>query len=302
MLHRARFRVMGTTAEVLLHSHDDDTSYAERRLRELESRWTRFRDDSELSLVNAAGGAPCVVSDDTAVLVEHLSRAWRETGGVFDPTMPDTLSDLGYARSWPDTDTSVASTRNRAARGCRGIEVDRSARIVRLPAGLHLDPGGLGKGLAADLVSTELLDRGALGALVNVGGDLRAVGRPPEGDAWSVDVEHPTRPDRPVARVALAYGGVATTSRCRHRWRASGMDLHHVLDPVDGRPADRPWATVTVVAATGWWAEALAKRAFVVGDLDRPDAAALFVDEDGRTRVAGRDAATWFAPVEGVAA
>ena len=174
--------------------------------------------------------------------------------------------------------------------------------MIRLPARTHLDPGGLGKGLAADVVVEELLADGARGALVNVGGDLRVAGEPPDSDEWRIRVEHPTDREHTVAMVALLGGGIATTSRVHKQWSIGDRVVHHVLDPSTGQPAERPWAAVTVVAGTGWRSEALSKLAFLDGALDDHNAAALFVDEDGVARAIGQDADRCFRLPEGAAA
>ena len=93
---------MGTSAHVLVVGGRTGASeQAEERLRDLERRWSRFLPESELSLLNAAGGAPCIVSTDTIRLVETLQHAWRLTDGRFDPTVHDAMVELGYESSWP---------------------------------------------------------------------------------------------------------------------------------------------------------------------------------------------------------
>jgi thiamine biosynthesis lipoprotein len=139
----------------------------------------------------------------------------------------------------------------------------------------------------------ELLAAGADGALLSVGGDLRAAGTPPEPGGWVVDVADPHDEARAVARVVVADGGVATSGTDVRRWRTRAGDaVHHVLDPATGRPAGagRPIDVVaaTVVAGTGAWADALAKAALVdwAGSaplLDAVGAGACVVTADGRT-------------------
>ncbi|MGZ4797546.1 MAG: FAD:protein FMN transferase, partial [Acidimicrobiia bacterium] len=136
--------------------------------------------------------------------------------------------------------------------------------IVTLPAGAGFDPGGIGKGLAADLVAEELIGLGAAGVCVNVGGDLRVAGvSPGPGDAWLVAVrDAPT--DAPVAHVAIATGAVATTSRSRRTWTTTdGVLRHHVVDPATGTSARTPVVHATAIASAAWQAEVLSKVAFL---------------------------------------
>jgi thiamine biosynthesis lipoprotein len=142
--------------------------------------------------------------------------------------------------------------------------VDRVAGTVTLPRGVGFDPGGIGKGLAADLVVTELLDSGADGACVNVGGDLRVEGRAPGAAGWVVDLEHPLT-GRSMGAVRLRTGAVASTWRTRRTWGPPPSPRHHLVDPATGAPARSGLAGVTVLAGRAWWAEVLAKAAFVDG-------------------------------------
>jgi thiamine biosynthesis lipoprotein len=181
--------------------------------------------------------------------------------------------------------------------GCGGIRLDPDSRTVHLPEGVAIDPGGIGKGLAADLVVAELIDDGARGVLVNVGGDLAVAGEPPGGTGWSVAVEDPHDPQAVLAVPRLAAGGVATTTPVHRRWRPDTGPGLHVIDPRTGRPVDGDVAAVTVVAGQGWMAEAFAKAVTVAGaeaGLDRVDTAgldALVVTAGGSLRLSARWAA-----------
>jgi thiamine biosynthesis lipoprotein len=154
-----------------------------------------------------------------------------------------------------------------------------------LPPGVRFDPGGIGKGLAADMVAEWLVGAGALGALVNLGGDLRAAGDPPDAGGWAISLPDPVRPGRELARFALPHGAVATSSRLRRRWCTAAGPAHHLLDPATGRPATGGTVAVSVVADRAWRAEALATALFLMGPggLDRcPDAPAIVLTADGR--------------------
>lgn len=279
---------MGTVAHVVVVGGDEARliDRARRRLDDLERRWSRFLPGSEVSRLNRRPGRPVVVSPDTFTLVARSVDAWHATGGRFDPTILPAMLAAGYDRDY----ASVAAVAGplgvpQPAPGCGGIRLDAAVQAVWLPAGVFVDPGGIGKGLAADLVSREIVEAGAAGALVNVGGDLRVRGTPPAGDEWTVTVEDPADRDRELARFGLASGAVATSSRLRRRWRAGDIDLHHLIDPTTGSAARTDVATVTVVAADAWWAEALATALCVspapaaLGG--RHDASVLVVRADG---------------------
>jgi len=278
---------MGSDAEVIVVGDPSLVERAVARIHELEARWSRFLGDSEVSRLNRSAGERVTVSSDTVLLVRRAVEAWRLSGGSVDPTVLGDLLRAGYHRSFGDLRASGAPRPlSRLVRGVESIEIDGST--VRLPAGVGFDPGGIGKGLAADLVLGALLDAGAEGACVNLGGDLRVAGRPPDGHAWTVAVEHPGR-TKPLVRVGLHDGAVATSTTLLRRWGGGpGAHRHHLIDPATGQPSSSDLELVTVVAGTAWRAEVLAKAVLLRGSahpfdiLGGSGAEAVAVADDGR--------------------
>lgn len=249
-------------------------------LERLERRWSRFLPDSEVSRLNAHAGQPVVVHHSTLLLVERAVEAWHLTGGAFDPTVLGDVLRAGYDSSLVGS-LGGPSPAERApgcsdlAPACSDIAVDRGGSIVRLPPGSGFDPGGIGKGLAADLVVAAAIDEGAAGVCVNVGGDLRVAGQAPAGGSWTVAIEHPTRPV-PIALLDVAAGAVATSTTLLRRWTVDGHSRHHLIDPRTGSPSETDVDVMTVVAGEAWRAEVLAtagllrgsRRAFDLFDSD----------------------------------
>jgi thiamine biosynthesis lipoprotein len=173
------------------------------------------------------------------------------------------------------------------APGCGGIYVDSARSTVTIPDGVRFDPGGIGKGLAADLITMALLDAGASGACVNLGGDMRVAGQAPTTAGWSVGLDDPYDMQQELARTVVADTGLATTSRTYRTWERAGRQVHHVIDPSSGTSAWTGLTSVTVTAATAWWAEVVAKAAFVAGLVEgaaliaRTGASGLLVDDGG---------------------
>ena len=290
----ARFRAMGSQCRVLVVGGDaDDLAWAEAQVRELEAAWTRFDDASELSRINAQAGRAVPASQAMLMLARRAVRAERLTAGRFDPLLGAEIVALGYDRDHlsltpPGAPVATVALTPRVRPTAQGLRVDERAGSILVPAGRALDPGGIGKGLAADMVSAGLMRRGVDGALVNLGGDIRCRGRGPSGE-WRLGIEHPDGPERPaVAEVTLRQGGLCTSGTNRRRWvRADGTEVHHLLDPATGLPTDAPVAQVSVIAPQAWRAEALAKAVVLAGPDDaapllaRHRAAAVAVTADG---------------------
>jgi thiamine biosynthesis lipoprotein len=261
-----RFHAMGTDVEVtLVGGAPILLTIARGRIRDLERRWSRFVPTSDVSRLNGAGSVATHVAPETVTLLTTARDAALMTDGRFDPFLLDAVEAIGYRETFAAIGrpgATPAPARHHA--GAAGVEIDPDRRTVTLPPGARFDPGGIGKGLAADIVAGELMEFGAAGVCVNIGGDLRVTGAAPEaGDAWLIAVRD-APDDEPVAHLAVADGGVATTSRSRRRWTtADGIERHHVIDPTTGRSAHTPVLHATAVAADAWRAEVLSTVAFL---------------------------------------
>jgi len=303
----ARFRAMGSDVHVIVVGGRVTLLEAARELiEELELRWSRFKPSSEISRLNAHRAEPVRVSPPTLALVQRALEGAHITGGRYDPTVLDAVLQAGYDRSFellanPATATATgagpapgpdgggrlpgAPPRHRH-RAWRAIAVDPEASTVTLPGGVGFDPGGIGKGYAADLLVAELRRQGAAGVCANLGGDLRVEGEPSAGRSWRVAIEHPLW-RTPVATVGLRSGAVATSSRTRRAWGPPHDRRHHLIDPATGLPARSGVATASVVAAEAWQAEVLAKALFIggLGDgfalLDQTGTEGLLIDDHG---------------------
>lgn len=283
---------MGSDGHLIVVGDPQLLMVARERLEDFEARWSRFRSSSELCALNAAAGSWVRLSPPTLALVSLAVRAWEVTGGLFDPTVLPALESVGYLRSFgasqPD---SPAEPIPMTVPGCAGIEFRRD--MVRLPRGVRIDLGGIGKGYAADLIVTELVAAGAEGVSANLGGDLRVSGTAPGAQPWVVAVADESAPESDLVHVALAEGAVATSTRLRRRWQQHGQDRHHLIDPRTGTSTHNEVDSVTVIAGEAYWAEVLAKAALIAGAadgtavLEKWGVAGLVVAEDGTRHRAG---------------
>lgn len=294
---------MGTTVRAWVAGPDAEEALdaAEARVAELEARWSRFRDGSDVSRLNAAGGRAVAVHPETIELVDAACRWWAATEGRFDPTVLAALEAAGYDRDRATGHGPIGT--GAPAPGCAEIELDRRAGMVRLPPQVRIDLGGIGKGWTADLLAQQLQHH--RGGLVDLGGDLRAWGRPPQGEGWPIAVDD-LRDGSQLAVLGLTEGAVATSSTLRRRWSDGARHAHHLIDPRTGQPTSGEVVSVTVVAGRAAPAEVLAKAALVTGSvaeacdvLARHDVDALVVPSAGPPALVGDVAALcWVPPME----
>jgi thiamine biosynthesis lipoprotein len=219
--------------------------------------------DSDVGRLNRDRSDPQPVHPDTITMIERSIELWRITGGLADPLVLDAVVDAGYDRPFAELEPGRAAARRPwQPTACTDIVIHGGR--VHLPAGAGFDPGGIGKGLAADIVVGELIGAGAAGACVNLGGDLRVGGRPTDGGGWRIDVEEPVA-DAPIVTLSISDGAVATSSTTKRTWTVGGERRHHLIDPTTGRPSETDLVQASVVAGNAWVAEGLAKAILLRG-------------------------------------
>jgi len=211
----------------------------------IEAKYSRYREDSVLSQINASAGAAqgVTVDEETAALLDYAAAAWEQSGGLFDATSGVLRRAWDFRAGRMPADGEL-----QALLSCVGwgkLRWDRPQ--LRLPAGMELDFGGFGKEYAVDRVAALLQALGLRHGLVELGGDLRAVGPHPDGAPWRVGIRHPRAPEQPIATVDLATGAIATSGDYERYFERDGRRYSHILDPRSGWPVSGP-ASVSVLA------------------------------------------------------
>lgn len=307
---RHTFRAMGTeiTLVAVTSAPGRRVTQLLRRVRHLfrheEARFSRFRQDSELSRLNRAGH----LDDPSPEFWDVLQRArtwWERTRGMFDPTVLHAIARAGYDRSFEDVLHNPPSTPVKAGRagdvatGFRHVELagstgSRGRRCVRLTNGVGVDLGGIVKGWTADRAAR--LMNPFEGFMVDAGGDIMARGNSPETPGWCVALEDPFDAFRHRDYVLLRDAALATSGTYRRTWlTTAGERVHHLIDPRTSAPAETDSTGATILASTVEQAEVLAKVVLLLGSergIPLAEAAegveASVVLVDGTTRVTSR--------------
>ena len=277
--HERSFRVMGCRSWVQVHGGDASLlDLAEARLRELESLWSRFLDDSDITRANTSAGSAVVVHPDTLAIVGRAVDGWRQTGGRFDITTLPALVIAGYTHSTTGERVVAPPVAANRIGTTMLIGIDHQRSTLTVPVGSALDLGGIGKGMAADITAEDLIEAGATGVVVNVGADIAFLGTPINDTSWVVGIEDPHDVPNHALVLRMQQGGVATSGTTVRRWTDSHGDAaHHLIDPTTGRPSSTPLLTATVLAADTATAEVFATAAMMC----RPDEALALLDAAG---------------------
>jgi FAD:protein FMN transferase len=294
----ASFLALGTTAEITTldaFALSDAIDVLERELDAIDQACSRFRADSEVSRLARCGGDWMPASRLLRQALAAGVDAAVATGGAVDPTVGASMRALGW-----DADFRVVVSRREPARielvpaaVWQRIEIDDELGRVRVPAGVLVDLGATAKAFAADRAAAGAFRATRSSVLVNLGGDIAVAGPAPAG-GWPILVtdDHRAPSSADGQTVAIAVGGLATSSTTVRRWRTTEGIAHHVLDPRTGGPAEEVWRTASVAAASCVDANTASTAAIVLGEdaprwLESAGVAARLVRLDGRVIVTG---------------
>jgi thiamine biosynthesis lipoprotein len=251
---------------------------------EFESLWSRFIPTSDISRLNSADGQPTVVDDKTLTLLHHMIAAHQATEGAYNPTRLPLQIAAGDTQSLIDGRSTTLAASATVYSHLSGIQIFHDGK-VSLPRGMTLDAGGIGKGLAADLILQFALEQGAQGACINLGGDM-AINT---GDSigWDVEILSPLDADVILDTVRISVGGVATSSLFARQRNSVGIASHLFTD--SSAHDTQHTVGATVIANSAAWSEAWTKYAILsnpaqaIDTLTSTGLAAMLVSADGHT-------------------
>ena len=276
-----------------------ETAAVMQLLTELEQQELSWRiADSEVAQINARLGENAISSS----LYGLLSQIWQvseDSGGALDVTLGRlsrlwNLDELAVSvgngsSAAPEAALPTAEQIQEALADCGYGKVQLSGGTINLPAGMQLDLGAVGKGIACDRIREYLGSQPQItGAIVAVGGSVVTYGQKPDGSAWNVAIMHPREEGRYLGILSLDGEHYISTSGDYERYvMVDEMRYHHILDPATGYPARSGLSSVTIVCDSGLLADALSTACFVLGPeqgltlAEAYGAEALLVNEDG---------------------
>jgi thiamine biosynthesis lipoprotein len=262
------FKAFGTEIELRLIVNDFDVDSARKDLEEAREMYdyyakifSRFDENSELSILNKKIGCFNVASEQMLEVARHSLEFNKKTGGIFDPRIIGTLENVGYKKDFKLGEFSFETF---------GDEMDCSSALSKdlivkgneVFFGVRMDFSGIVKGFVTDKVSKFFTEKGWNNFLVDSGGDMYLSGRDHEGDAWRIDVDGVSYEKM---MLELSGKGIATSGISKRKWEIDGRKFHHLINPEKRDQFMFDLKTVTVVAQTTEEADVWAKTLFLMG-------------------------------------
>lgn len=287
---------MGTSWHVMLNRSPEASVEAniQGRLEQIEQRMSTWLDDSEVSRFNRLDSVDWFpVSEETAVVVAEAQRIAELSTGAFDITVAPLIRlwsfDAGTQSRQIPTDAAIETALKHCGWQKLSVRHDPPA-LRKTDPQLEINLSAIAKGYAVDEISKLLTDSGWTDHLVEIGGEMQARGRKPDGSQWRVGVETPDATSRRVHRaLTLQDQAIATSGDYRNFFEVDGRRYSHTINPETGRPVIHSLASVTVIASNCMLADALATAINVLGPEHglelavQQELAALLIQRNGDT-------------------
>lgn len=227
----------------------------------IEDKFSRYIRGNIIDRINSANGRSIEVDEETAQIIDFATTLYDLSDAAFD------ISSGILRRAWTfdGGDALPSQTLIAELLGSIGWEkAEWTSPVLRLPAGMEIDLGGIGKEYAVDRVVLELKSATRAACLVNFGGDLAVTGPPRMRKSWTVGIES-IELDKAEKMIDLRHGALATSGNARRFLMKDGIRYSHVLDPRTGWPVVNAAASITVAADTCTQAGMLATLAMLKG-------------------------------------
>lgn len=272
----------------VLDSVDEDVlKGCETLCRKYDAMFSRTNEDSDISRINRAGGAPVEVSDETVKLIKKGIYYSEMSGGAFDITIAPVVSlwDFQAEEASPPSPEDAAAAASHVS--YKNIVISDNKVSLSDP-GAGIDLGAVAKGYIADRLKDYLEKQGVKHALINLGGNVLAIGTKLDGTDYNIGIQKPfDESGSPVTSVKIADQSVVTSGIYQRYFKKDGTIYHHILDPRTGYPCDNNLYSVTIITDSSLTADALSTTCFLLGfdrgmklidQLDNVDA--VFITDD----------------------
>ncbi len=269
MIDEIRFHAMGTDMLVMIELPKTAHRYLAQVpdwFEKWEQIFSRFRIDSELSLMNRSNGKSIAVSDEMWKVLQLCLDIEEKTNGIITPVVSDALVAAGYDQTFEKIRTNPGMNSwdpIYPQYGLESIHFDHQFHSVTLMNEIHLDFGGIVKGWAAKQTMERLKKYGSV--MVDCGGDISISGPLADGTGWEVGIEDPANLGHELFAVELKNHSIATSGINRRHWMRGNLSMHHLIDPRTWEPAVTELITATIIADDVISAEMAAKMAVICG-------------------------------------
>lgn len=264
------FYVLGTIIQLTVYKNEDVPAIKEAidRLVEIDDKMSFFKDYSEISKINKnAGSTSQQVSMDTYFVIEKALYYSKLSKGAFDITIRPVVSLWGIGSKHPQIPNDDEIKNRLKLVNYKNIVMDKNTKSIRLKHKKQcIDLGSIAKGYAADEVKKIFIRNNVTSAMINLGGNVFALGNKSDGSLWNIGIQDPLKSrGEYVGIVSFADKSVVTSGNYERYFISNGKKYHHIIDPNTGYPSDNGVISATIISEKSIDGDALSTCAYVMG-------------------------------------
>ena len=230
----------------------------------LDNMLSTGNEESEIAKLNQSRSA--TLSEDAGYLVERALELNEETGGAFDIAIYPIMEAWGFPTQ--NYQVPTEDTLQSLLKLCdvSGITYDKDSRNISFnQEGMKIDLGGIAKGYTSSRIMEIYKENNISSGLVNLGGNVQALGTKTDGSKWRVAVQSPDDSDDYLGVLSIEDKAVITSGGYERYFEQDGKTYHHIIDPQTGYPAENGLTSVTIVSEDGTLADGLSTSLFIMG-------------------------------------
>lgn len=247
---------------------DEHFAEVEALLKEIDDQMNRQKENSEIDQVNKnAGLAAIKVSPQTLMVVQRAVHYASISDSMFDPSIGPLVDLWGIGSERAAIPSEAAIQERKALVNYRDITIDEQNSTIKLEKpGMIIDLGAIAKGYAGDVMSNYLKENGMDSAIVDLGGNVLAMGSKPGGADWRIGIQTPEEArGNHLGTLNVSDKTIVTSGVYERYFEENGKLYHHILDRTTGYPVDKDLLSVTVVTDVSMNADAMSTAAFALG-------------------------------------
>ena len=237
---------------------------AEAEIQRLDELLSTGNEESEIAQLNQNKSA--ILSEDAGYLVERALELNKETDGAFDIAIYPVMEAWGFpTQNYQVPTADTLESLLKLADASQIIYDENSRKISFGREGMKIDLGGIAKGYTSSRIMDIYKENNISSGLVNLGGNVQALGTKPDGSKWRVAVQSPDDTEDYLGILSVEDKAVITSGGYERYFEQDGKTYHHIINPKTGYPAENGLTSVTVVSEDGTLADGLSTSLFIMG-------------------------------------
>lgn len=298
------FFAMDTVMTLTVYGDKTVLDAAQERVGALEAQLSVTDEGSEIYALDRDGSA--VLSADPAALLSQALELCRRTEGTLDLSIYPVVRAWGFTTGEYGVPEEAVLAELLTRVDYRGIALDETTGQTTLEAGMEIDLGSVAKGYTGDRLVELFAGAGVTSALINLGGNVQALGAKPDGSPWRIAVQDPFG-EGYAGILDVEDQAVITSGGYERYFEEDGRIYWHIIDPATGAPARSGLVSVTIVGDCGLVCDGLSTALFIMGRdraeqfwRDSGDFEMILIGEDGSLALT-EGLEERFVPMEGYA-